>query len=83
MEPSAESRINVERRGHSIRDVCQSLGLSKGFLVREIKTGRLGARRLGRRLIVLEEDLRQYLEQAKTGSANNNRRTRERTQCSS
>jgi len=54
----------VTAQGHSIRDICQSLGVSKGFVIGQIKQGKLRARRLGRRVIVLDEDLRQYLEKA-------------------
>jgi hypothetical protein len=61
----SERPINVTRRGLSIRDICQSYGLSKGFVSLEIQRGKLRARRLGRRVIVLEEDLRLYLDQAK------------------
>lgn len=66
MEASLESPINVTKRGHSIREVCASLGLSKPFVAREIRAGKLIARRFGRRRIILEEDLSRYLERANT-----------------
>jgi excisionase family DNA binding protein len=68
MRVSTEAHRNVTLRGYSIRDVCESFGLSKGFVTREIKHGKLNARRLGRRLVVLEEDLRLYLEHANTNA---------------
>jgi excisionase family DNA binding protein len=55
---------NVTVQAYSVRDVCVCLGVSKGFVVGQIKTGKLRARRLGRRVIVLADDLRRYLEQA-------------------
>ena len=63
-----ESQINVTKRGYSIREICQSFGLSKGFLAREIKSGKLGARHLGRRIVILAEDLHVYLERARTAA---------------
>lgn len=61
---SKELSTNVTRRGHSIRDICLSLGVSKGFVIGQIKKGKLRARRLGRRTIVLDEDLRLYLDRS-------------------
>ena len=55
---------SVTIQAYSVRDICESLGVSKGFVVGQIKTGKLRARRLGRRVIVLADDLRRYLEQA-------------------
>jgi len=50
------------KRGYSIRDLCAAFGVSKGFVLAEIKRGKLPARRFGRRVIVLHEDLAVYLE---------------------
>ena len=44
------------------REICAKLGLSKSFMAREIKYGRLSARHLGRRVFILEEDLLRYLD---------------------
>jgi excisionase family DNA binding protein len=64
MKESDELSRNVTTLGHSIKDICASLGVSKGFLVGQIKTGKLRARRLGRRVIVLSGDLDAYLNNA-------------------
>ena len=51
-------------RGHSIREIANDLGVSKGVILSEIKLGRLRAKRVGRRcLIVLDEQLRLYMNQ--------------------
>jgi hypothetical protein len=52
------------RRGHAINELASSYGLSHQFLRNEIRRGKLRARRFGRRVIVLDEDWRAYLEQA-------------------
>jgi excisionase family DNA binding protein len=64
MQASTSSPRNVTIQASSIRDICANLGVSKGFIIGQIKRGKLRARRLGRRVIVLEEDLRKYLEQS-------------------
>jgi excisionase family DNA binding protein len=64
MKESDGSSRNVTRQAYSIKEICTSLGVSKGFLKGQIKAGILPARRLGRRVIILAEDFRRYLEQA-------------------
>jgi excisionase family DNA binding protein len=64
MKDSGNPSRNVTTQGYSIRDICVTLGVSKGFVVKQIKQGKLRARRLGRRVIVLDSDLREYLERA-------------------
>jgi excisionase family DNA binding protein len=61
MKESDTLNRNVTAQGYSIKDICTNLGVSKGFLVGQIKTGKLRARRLGRRVIVLGGDLDAYL----------------------
>lgn len=64
MQASETQKQNVTLRGHSIREICADFGVCKGFVLGQIKKGKLRARRLGRRVIVLDEDLRRYIEQA-------------------
>jgi excisionase family DNA binding protein len=45
----------------SIAAIAASLGVSAGFLRNEIKRGRLKARKVGRRVLVFDVDLRRYL----------------------
>jgi excisionase family DNA binding protein len=47
--------------GHSIREVSRMLGVSEGHIVNLVKRGQLPVRRLGRRVIVLVQDLNSYL----------------------
>jgi len=68
MKASPESSTIVRKCGFSVKEICQHYGLSKGFVMKQIREGKLGARRLGRRLIVLDEDLRMYLERARIGA---------------
>jgi excisionase family DNA binding protein len=64
MKELNSSLRNVTEHGYSIKDICESLGVSKGFVVAQIKTGKLRARRFGRRVIVLGGDFDSYLNQA-------------------
>lgn len=50
------------RLAWGVAEISASTGLSAGFVRHEIKSGRLQARRVGRRVLVLDADLRRYLE---------------------
>jgi excisionase family DNA binding protein len=52
------------RRAWSIAEVSERLGVSKNFVNKEIKRRALRGRRIGRRIIVLVEDLENYLHNA-------------------
>jgi hypothetical protein len=45
----------------SIADVCRESGLGRTLIFAEIKSGRLVARKCGRRTIILRSDLAQWL----------------------
>jgi hypothetical protein len=49
------------RWGYSFGEVAERLGLSIGFLRLEAARGRLRTRRLGRRVVILANDLVDYL----------------------
>jgi hypothetical protein len=49
------------RRAHSLGQISVETSLSQPFLRKEIKHGNLVARKFGRRIVVLDEDLRRYL----------------------
>jgi len=55
--------INVtqQRMAWGLKELSESLGLSVGFLRKEVKAGSLPAKRLGRRVVVLQQDLNSYL----------------------
>lgn len=64
---------SIERRAWSITEACIKVGVSRNFLLAQIRHGVLRARRLGRRIVILNEDLDAYLndaEQVCTGRGN-------------
>ena len=50
------------RLGFSIDGACESSGLGRTFLYEAIGSGKLIAKKAGRRTIILPEDLKAYLE---------------------
>ncbi len=44
-----------------VSEACTAVGCSRAKLYREVRAGRLRARKLGRRTIVLSEDLERWL----------------------
>jgi hypothetical protein len=50
--------------GWTLADLAQSLSVSVPFLRLEVKRGRLRAAHLGRRVVVLDSEVRDYLAQA-------------------
>lgn len=55
----------LERKAWSIAEVCERLGVSRNFLLGQIRDGLLRARRLGRRIVIVNEDLDHYLDNAR------------------
>jgi excisionase family DNA binding protein len=45
----------------SLADIAKQTGLSLGFLRNEVRSGRLTVKHFGRRVLVLDDDLRAYL----------------------
>jgi excisionase family DNA binding protein len=64
-----KTNITQTRLAWSVSEVASTTGLSSGFVRKEIRAGKLRARRAGRRLLVLDTDLRQYLESEEEGNA--------------
>lgn len=50
------------RAAYSIAEVCASTGLGRDTVYGAIRAGRLIARKLGRRTIITDNDLRRFLE---------------------
>jgi excisionase family DNA binding protein len=60
------------RDAFTVAEVCHRTGISKDSAYALIRTGELPARRLGKRLLVTEQDLRRFLgrlPRAGTGQA--------------
>ncbi len=53
----------------SVEALAARSGLKRSFLYLEIKSGRLPARKAGKRLLVLADDARRYLEQLPQAAA--------------
>jgi excisionase family DNA binding protein len=56
----------TERIAWSVSEVSGRTGLSQAFVRKVIKSGKLRAKRAGRRVLVLDRDLRRYLGGGKT-----------------
>lgn len=51
-----------EKIAYSPEEACEVAGFRKTTLYEEIKAGRLKARKLGKKTLILHTDLRSYLE---------------------
>lgn len=58
-----EANVTTQRIAWSFREIADLAGLSVGFLRNEAKKGRLPIKRFGRRVLVLDKDLKEYLAQ--------------------
>ena len=56
-----ETQEAIQRTAWSLAEIAQKTGLSLGYLRNEQRAGRLPIRRFGRRVLVLDDDLRTYL----------------------
>jgi len=52
----------LERVAWSLAEIAKQTGLSVGFLRNEVRAARLPVRKFGRRVLVLTDDLRSYLD---------------------
>jgi excisionase family DNA binding protein len=59
-----EDMTDLQKMACSIDEVSRQTSLSKPFLRLEIKRGRLNAKHFGRRVLVLNQDLKNYLNKA-------------------
>lgn len=53
--------LTNDRRGYSPKEIASQVGVSVSFVRKEIRSGRLRACKLGRRVVVLNQDLDEYL----------------------
>lgn len=56
-----EKRLGIQKLAWSIDEASQLTGLSKGYYRKIIKAGELKIARAGRRVLILDVDLRQWL----------------------
>lgn len=52
----------ADRMAWSLAEISASTGLSLAFLRNEVRGGRLPYRKFGRRVLIRNEDLREYLD---------------------
>lgn len=53
--------VSIQKIAWSLGDISEATGLSLGFLRKEVRSKRLPIKRFGRRVLVLDEDLKSYL----------------------
>ncbi len=58
---------NKTKIAYSVEEMAEKTSLSKAFLRLEIKRGNLKVKRFGRRVVIRDEDLREYLENGSDG----------------
>jgi excisionase family DNA binding protein len=56
-----QNTTELGRRAYSITETCGLTGLGRDSVYSAIRDGRLVARKLGRRTIITDDDLRQFL----------------------
>jgi hypothetical protein len=66
-EHDKPAQVTSERLAWSLNDIHERTGLSLGFLRNEVRAGRLATRKFGRRVLVIDVDLRRYLTQGSPG----------------
>lgn len=61
-----QNEVATDSLAHSIQELHRRTGLSKEFLRKEAREGRLKVRRFGKRVMVLANDWRNYVESLPT-----------------
>ena len=56
-----------QKIAYSVEEISEQTTLSKAFLRNEIRAGDLKARKIGRRVLILKDDLMNYLNGEKGG----------------
>jgi excisionase family DNA binding protein len=65
MSKSQVERLRVTKRAYSVEEVSEQTSLSKPYLRNKIRDGELPVSRLGRRVLILSEDLEEFLKRGK------------------
>lgn len=64
---SKNGGFNLRKVAYSVDQIAEATSLSKAFLRKEIRLGWLKVRRFGRRVVILDTDLADYLERRGDG----------------
>jgi len=64
-----EKQFKSSKLGWTFEELARSLSVSVPFLRLEVKRGRLKAAHLGRRVVLLDSDVRRYLMEASDRAA--------------
>lgn len=70
----SQNPTETGRRAHTIDQTCSLLGLGRDTVYAMIRDGRLVARKLGRRTLITDDDLRQFLAGLPRASGHNQAR---------
>jgi excisionase family DNA binding protein len=70
-DTATQKNITQNKLAFSIDEIATLTSLSKAFVRLEIKEGRINATRFGRRILIMKDDLRSYLENGSPGKAEN------------
>jgi hypothetical protein len=70
-----QANVTNKRIAWSLAEIACSTGLSVGFLRKEAKRGTLQTKKFGRRVLVLNEDLENYLSRSNQREAYNEDKT--------
>ena len=57
-----QGNVTTQRLAWGLAEIAKATGLSLGFLRNEVRRGALPTRKCGRRVLVLDEDLKKYLD---------------------
>ena len=63
-----DNQDSASRMAWGLADIAESTGLSLDFLRGEVRRNALPVKRFGRRILVLEDDLRRYLTSGSPGA---------------
>jgi excisionase family DNA binding protein len=64
-----QQTITQKKIAYSVEEISEQTTLSKAFLRNEIRAGNLKANRFGRRVLVLSENLQNYLNKGENENA--------------
>jgi len=63
-----QETVTQNKLAYSVEEISEQTSLSKAFLRLEIKRGKLKVKRFGRRVLIRDEDLREYISNGSDGA---------------